>query len=125
MSRAAKNDIIREAERRLYILLFTMARMIYYLHSWSGTKDARIGEHPPGRLGADLATDGRLSRTLPSLISFLETIPLHSSRNIRGPGPRRLAGNGFLCLESWDMSPCKAQAMRPTWKEGFLRAPNG
>ena len=66
MSRAAKNDIILEAERRLNILLFTMARMIYYLHSWSGTKDARIGEHPPGRrLGADLATDGRLSITLP------------------------------------------------------------
>lgn len=34
LSRAVKNDIILEAERRLYILLFTKARMIYYLHSW-------------------------------------------------------------------------------------------
>lgn len=56
-SRAVKNERILEAERRLYILLFTKVvcqdDLLFDLHSWR--KDARIGEHPPfdGRLGAD------------------------------------------------------------------------
>lgn len=39
--------------------------MIYYLHSWSGTKDARIGEHPPlnGRQGGHRYARSSYDRT--------------------------------------------------------------
>lgn len=84
----------------------------------------RRNPHPSlnGRLGADLATEKALNKT-----AFVYWDPCTPHATLEGRSNRGWQGTDYYASREvlgLALSPSKVQAMRPTWKERFLRSPS-